>query len=58
VVWVNDHLPMSSEAPHSGLKASGMATDLSERAVLEHTVSRHVMIKHTDPDPQEGFRPA
>jgi betaine-aldehyde dehydrogenase len=58
VVWVNDHLPLASEAPHVGLKASGFGSELSEEAMLAHTVTRHVMIKHSEPQPVTGFRPA
>jgi hypothetical protein len=29
------------------------------RAIVhEHSVTRHIMIKHAAPDPHEGFRPA
>lgn len=58
VVWVNDHLPLASETPHGGIKQSGFGKDLSTEAVREYSVTRHVMIKHEPPDPQEGFRPA
>ncbi len=58
VTWVNDHLPIASEAPHGGVKASGFGKDMSHEAVLEHTVTHHVMIRHTQPPEHEGFRPA
>lgn len=58
VTWVNDHLPIASEAPHGGVKASGFGKDMSQEAVLEHTVTHHVMIRHTAPPEHEGFRPA
>lgn len=58
VTWVNDHLPIASEAPHGGVKASGFGKDMSHEAVLEHTVTHHVMIRHADPPEHEGFRPA
>ena len=57
-VWVNDHLPIASEAPHGGLKQSGFGKDLSEEAVLEYSVTQHLMLKHAEPEPREGFRPA
>jgi betaine-aldehyde dehydrogenase len=59
VTWVNDHLPIASEAPHGGVKGSGFGKDMSHEAVLEYTVTRHLMIKHaaTVAEP-EGFRPA
>jgi betaine-aldehyde dehydrogenase len=58
VTWINDHLPIASEAPHGGLKQSGFGKDLSHESVLEYTVTRHVMVKHAEPAPREGFRPA
>jgi betaine-aldehyde dehydrogenase len=58
VTWVNDHLPIASEAPHGGVKASGFGKDMSMEAVLEHSVTRHLMIRHAAPPEREGFRPA
>lgn len=58
VTWINDHLPIASEAPHGGVKASGFGKDMSHEAVLEHTVTHHVMIRHSKPPEREGFRPA
>lgn len=58
VTWINDHLPIASEAPHGGLKGSGFGTDLSEQVLLEYSITRHVMIRHDEPPPREGFRPA
>jgi betaine-aldehyde dehydrogenase len=57
-VWVNDHLPLASEAPHGGFKQSGFGKDLSEEAVLEYSVTQHLMLKHAEPEAHEGFRPA
>ena len=45
-VWVNDHIPLASEAPHGGFKQSGFGKDLSEEAVLDYTITKHVMVKH------------
>ncbi len=45
-VWINDHLPITSEFPHGGFKQSGFGKDMSEEAVLDYTVSKHVLIKH------------
>lgn len=45
-VWINDHIPLASEAPHGGFKQSGFGKDLSEEAVLDYTITKHVMIKH------------
>lgn len=58
VTWVNDHLPIASEAPHGGVKASGFGKDMSQEAVLEHSVTHHLMIRHAAPPEREGFRPA
>ena len=44
-VWINDHLPVTSEFPHGGFKESGFGKDLSEEAMLDYTVSKHVMIR-------------
>jgi betaine-aldehyde dehydrogenase len=45
-VWINDHLPITSEMPHGGFKQSGFGKDMSEEAVLDYTISKHVLIKH------------
>ena len=58
VTWVNDHLPIASEAPHGGVKGSGFGKDMSHEAVLEYTVTRHVMVKHAQPVVHDSFRPA
>jgi len=46
-VWVNDHLPLVSEMPHGGFKASGFGKDLSKYALEEYTVAKHVMLETT-----------
>jgi betaine-aldehyde dehydrogenase len=58
VTWVNDHLPIASEAPHGGVKGSGFGKDMSSEAVLEYSVTRHLMLKHATPETRESFRPA
>ena len=58
VTWVNDHLPIASEAPHGGVKASGFGKDMSHEALLEYTVTHHVMIRHEAPPEHDSFRPA
>ncbi|HSJ22592.1 MAG TPA: aminobutyraldehyde dehydrogenase [Nocardioidaceae bacterium] len=58
VTWVNDHLPIASEAPHGGVKASGFGKDMSHEAVLEYTSTHHVMVKHAAPAARDSFRPA
>jgi betaine-aldehyde dehydrogenase len=57
-VWVNDHLPLASEAPHGGFKQSGFGKDMSEEALLEYSVTQHLMVKHAQPVVHDGFRPA
>ncbi len=42
-VWINDHIPIISEMPHGGLKASGFGKDMSVYALEEYTVVKHVM---------------
>ncbi|WP_066364846.1 aminobutyraldehyde dehydrogenase [Herbidospora mongoliensis] len=58
VTWVNDHLPIASEAPHGGVKGSGFGKDMSQEAVGEYSVTRHLMIKHAAPAERDSFRPA
>lgn len=43
-VWVNDHLPLTSETPHGGFKRSGFGKDLSIEAVRDYQITKHVMI--------------
>ncbi len=43
-VWVNDHLPLTSETPHGGFKQSGFGKDLSAEAVSDYLITKHVMI--------------
>ncbi|ANI42783.1 aminobutyraldehyde dehydrogenase [Mycolicibacterium vaccae] len=58
VTWVNDHLPIASEAPHGGVKASGFGKDMSQAAVTEYTVARHIMVKHAPRAAHDSFRPS
>lgn len=58
VTWVNDHLPIASEAPHGGVKGSGFGKDMSHEAVLEYTSTHHVMVKHEAQEGHDSFRPA
>jgi betaine-aldehyde dehydrogenase len=58
VTWINDHLPIASEAPHGGVKGSGFGKDMSQEAVGEYSVTRHLMIKHAAPAAKDSFRPA
>lgn len=42
-VWVNDHIPVVSEMPHGGYKASGHGKDMSAYSFEEYTQIKHVM---------------
>jgi betaine-aldehyde dehydrogenase len=42
-VWVNDHIPIVSEMPHGGVKASGFGKDMSVYSLEEYTAVKHVM---------------
>lgn len=57
VTWINDHLPIASEAPHGGVKASGFGKDMSFGAIEEYSVIHHIMVKHSEPEAHDSFRP-
>ncbi len=44
-VWINDHLPLTSEMPHGGYKQSGIGKDMSMYSFDEYTQIKHVMIE-------------
>ncbi len=44
-VWVNDHLPLTSEMPHGGYKESGIGKDMSMYSFEEYTQVKHVMVE-------------
>ena len=44
-VWINDHIPLTSETPHGGFKQSGFGKDLSAEAVGDYQITKHVMVK-------------
>lgn len=46
-VWINDHIPLTSETPHGGFKQSGFGKDLSAEAVGDYQITKHVMIAHS-----------
>src|SRR5262249_53938081 len=46
-VWVNDHLPITSEMPHGGFKQSGFGKDMSSYSFDEYTQVKHVMVEIT-----------
>ncbi len=43
-VWVNDHIPIVSDMPHGGYKASGFGKDMSQYSFDEYTQLKHVSI--------------
>ena len=46
-VWINDHLPITSEMPHGGVKQSGFGKDMSIYALHDYTTVKHVMVDTT-----------
>ncbi|AKH85122.1 gamma-aminobutyraldehyde dehydrogenase [Streptomyces sp. CNQ-509] len=42
-VWLNDHIPIISEMPHGGYRASGYGKDMSVYSFEEYTQIKHVM---------------
>jgi betaine-aldehyde dehydrogenase len=46
-VWVNDHIPISSDMPHGGFKQSGSGKDMSAYSFDEYTRVKHVMVELT-----------
>ncbi|MGW4199971.1 gamma-aminobutyraldehyde dehydrogenase [Streptomyces sp. NPDC004726] len=46
-VWINDHIPIISEMPHGGYKASGFGKDMSVYSFEEYTQVKHVMFDNT-----------
>jgi acyl-CoA reductase-like NAD-dependent aldehyde dehydrogenase len=46
-VWINDHLPLTSEMPHGGFKQSGFGKDMSMYAFDDYTQVKHVMVELT-----------
>jgi len=58
VTWVNDHLPIASEAPHGGVKGSGFGKDMSYESLLEYTLTHHIMVKHAEPVVHNSVLPA
>lgn len=41
-VWVNEHIPVTSEMPHGGFKRSGTGKDMSQYSLDEYTIVKHV----------------
>ncbi|WNE99175.1 gamma-aminobutyraldehyde dehydrogenase [Streptomyces luomodiensis] len=46
-VWINDHIPIISEMPHGGMRASGFGKDMSVYSFEEYTQVKHVMVDNT-----------
>jgi betaine-aldehyde dehydrogenase len=46
-VWINDHIPIISEMPHGGYKASGFGKDMSAYSLEDYTNIKHVMYDGT-----------
>lgn len=46
-VWINDHIPIVSEMPHGGFKASGFGKDMSKYSIEEYTQIKHVSLDTT-----------
>ncbi|MFI2379844.1 gamma-aminobutyraldehyde dehydrogenase [Streptomyces sp. NPDC018964] len=46
-VWINDHIPIISEMPHGGYRASGFGKDMSTYSFEEYTQVKHVMFDNT-----------
>jgi betaine-aldehyde dehydrogenase len=55
-VWINDHIPIISEMPHGGMKASGFGKDMSLYSLEEYTVVKHVMTELTGEPRKEWHR--
>ncbi|WP_018155302.1 aminobutyraldehyde dehydrogenase [Demetria terragena] len=47
-VWINEHIPIVSDMPHGGYKASGFGKDMSQFSFEEYTQVKHVLIDQTD----------
>jgi betaine-aldehyde dehydrogenase len=46
-VWINEHIPITSEMPHGGFKRSGTSKDMSQYSFDEYTILKHVAIDTT-----------
>ncbi|WP_309133203.1 aminobutyraldehyde dehydrogenase [Brevibacterium sp.] len=54
-VWINEHIPIVSDMPHGGYKASGFGKDMSQYSFEEYTQIKHVFIDHHD-DPHHEWQ--
>ncbi|RLU96628.1 gamma-aminobutyraldehyde dehydrogenase [Streptomyces griseocarneus] len=55
-VWVNDHIPIISEMPHGGFRASGFGKDMSAYSFEEYTQVKHVMFDNSGVPAKEWHR--
>jgi len=55
-VWINDHIPIISEMPHGGVKASGFGKDMSTYSFEEYTIVKHVSLDITGTARKEWHR--
>jgi len=55
-VWINDHIPIVSEMPHGGFKASGFGKDMSTYSFDEYTQVKHVSMDITGKIKKEWHR--
>ncbi len=55
-VWINDHIPIISEMPHGGYKASGYGKDMSTYSFDEYTNIKHVMTDITGQTSKDWHR--
>ncbi|SEB66039.1 gamma-aminobutyraldehyde dehydrogenase [Microbacterium hydrocarbonoxydans] len=46
-VWINDHITITSEMPHGGMKQSGFGKDMSTYSLEDYTALKHVAIDTT-----------
>lgn len=55
-VWVNEHIPVTSEMPHGGFKRSGTGKDMSQYSFDEYTIVKHVALDLTDATTKDWHR--
>ena len=46
-VWINEHIPITSEMPHGGFRQSGTGKDMSMYSVEEYTIVKHIAVENT-----------
>ena len=54
-VWINEHIPVMSDMPHGGYKASGFGKDMSQYSFDEYTQVKHVFLDHHE-DPHHEWQ--